>query len=93
MLVIAPSHAQVLTLGLVELHDIQSPMLSVCLNSLTMINNIYKITELILGEKGQLTFQVSESSSNFLLKTKNVFCLRNIKGSAEVILSFKLQAA
>lgn len=59
-----------LYLGLVELHNIQSPVLSVCLNSPTMINNIYKITELIPGAKGQVTFQVSESSSDFLLKTK-----------------------
>lgn len=56
---IAPSHVQVLTPGLVELHDIQIPMLPVCLKSPTTINNIYKIMELILGAKGQVTFQVS----------------------------------
>lgn len=93
MLGIAPSHVQVLTLGLVELHAIQSPMLSVCLNSPTMTNNICSITELIAGAKGQVTFHVSESSSNFLLKTKNASCLRNRQVSADEILSFKLQAA
>lgn len=93
MLGIAPSHVQVLTLGLVEPHDIQSPMLSVCLNGPTKINNIYTITELIPGAKGQVTCHISESSCNFLLKTKNVACLRNRQVSADIILSFKLQAA
>lgn len=49
--------------------------------------------ELIPSAKGQVTSQVSESSSNFLLKTKNVLSLRNRKGSADIIRSFKLKAA